>query len=315
MINNIMPLVSIIVPVFNVEAYLKQCIDSIICQSLKEIEIILVDDGSTDSSGLICDEYALIDSRIHVIHHDINKGLSCSRNDGIDISVSPYIMFVDGDDWVDSQFCELPYQTALENDADLVLFSYKRFYADGKEDLICTKIKSGPIDEAQALAFNVMIWDAAWIGFYRRELFNEIRYPVGKLYEDTGTSHRLIHTAKRLFLLDECVYHYRVGRIGSITTNPTTRDHPDRIEMRICRIKDLCNWGEYEWLAMRDALVLLERYGQRLEEYEYLSNLIKSGKDTKQYLKWQQRVMQTIFKISTVLFDVICLLTRRRIKK
>lgn len=118
-----MPKISLIVPVYNVEDYLKECLDSIINQSLKDIEIILIDDGSTDSSGLICDEYAQCDCRIKVIHKR-NEGLSCARNDGIDASSSPYLMFVDGDDYLVSKFCETPYKSALKYNADLVLFSY-----------------------------------------------------------------------------------------------------------------------------------------------------------------------------------------------
>lgn len=102
-----MPKVSVIVPVYNVEPYLRQCLDSIVSQTLKDIEIILIDDGSTDGSGEICDEYKREDHRIRVIHK-VNEGLSAARNDGIDASTAPYIMFVDGDDWVEPEFCETP---------------------------------------------------------------------------------------------------------------------------------------------------------------------------------------------------------------
>ena len=100
--------ISIIVPVYNVEPYLPKCIDSLISQTMEEIEIILVDDGSTDRSGKICDAYAEADDRIRVIHTQ-NHGLSCARNEGIDASTATYIMFVDGDDWVERRFCEIPY--------------------------------------------------------------------------------------------------------------------------------------------------------------------------------------------------------------
>lgn len=307
------PLVSIIVPVYNVEPYLRQCIDSVVCQTLKEIEIILVDDGSTDNSGTICDEYALKDERIHVIHK-ANKGLACARNDGIDNSSAPYIMFVDGDDWVDSQFCETPYLLAVENSADIVLFNYKRIFVSGKVDLIRTKIKTGLIDEEQALAFNVTIWDAAWNGFYGRKLFNEVRYPAGKLYEDTGTSHRLIHTANRIYYVNDCLYNYRTERAGSITTAPETRNHPDRIEMRINRLKDLCDWG-YHGLAARDALFLIEKYGRGLKEYEFIHDLLKCIKvRSVRYLSKKQKTMLVVFKLSPQLFDCICVLAGRRIR-
>ena len=309
------PLVSIIVPVYNVEQYLKQCIDSLLCQTLERIEIILVDDASTDNSGIICDEYELIDKRIRVIHHKENMGLSCARNDGIDKSTSPFIMFVDGDDSVESQFSEIPYHIAKDNNADLVLFSYKRLFTDGNEELIKTGLKSGHIDEAQALTFNVTIWDAAWIGLYRRELFDEVRYPVGKLYEDTGTSHRLVHVAHNIFFVNEHLYNYRVGRVGSITTDPSTKNHRDRMEMRVRRIKDLYSWGGYEGLVIKEALVLLIKYGCYIDEYEFINKLVNSVKiRDMENLGWKQRAILVVFRISPLLFDCICILTGRRIR-
>ena len=103
-----MPKVSVIVPIYKVKPFLRQCIDSIINQTLKDIEIILVDDGSVDGEAEICDEYAIHDKRIKVIHKN-NEGLSAARNDGLDQATAPYIMFVDSDDWVEPEFCELPY--------------------------------------------------------------------------------------------------------------------------------------------------------------------------------------------------------------
>ena len=119
-----MPHVSVIVPVYNVEEYLRKCIDSIVAQTLKDIEIILVDDGSTDGSGTICDEYASQDKRVRVVHK-INGGLSSARNTGIEAASAPFLMFIDSDDWVEPNFCEKPYLAAKNNNADLVLFSFR----------------------------------------------------------------------------------------------------------------------------------------------------------------------------------------------
>ncbi|MBQ3182949.1 MAG: glycosyltransferase [Clostridia bacterium] len=124
-----LPLISIIVPVYNVEAYLTKCLDSILEQSYKNIEVILVDDGSIDNSGPICDEYAVRDQRIKVIHQK-NAGLSGARNAGLEVIVGDYIMFVDSDDWISSATCETAIKNTLENDADIVFWSYIREYSD-----------------------------------------------------------------------------------------------------------------------------------------------------------------------------------------
>ena len=127
-----MPQISVVVPVYNIEKYIHKCIESLIHQSMKDIEIILVDDGSFDKTGEICDSYAKCDNRIIVIHKS-NEGLSSARNVGIEASNSDYIMFVDGDDWVEANFCELPYNYAKNKNVDLVLFAHNRVNENGKK--------------------------------------------------------------------------------------------------------------------------------------------------------------------------------------
>ena len=111
-------MVSVIVPIYNVENYVKKCLDSLAAQTLKDVEFILIDDGSTDNSGKIADQYSS-DPRFHIFHTE-NRGLSAARNYGIDQSHGEYLMFVDGDDWVAPDYCRIPYETAITNNADLV---------------------------------------------------------------------------------------------------------------------------------------------------------------------------------------------------
>ena len=226
-----MPLVSVIVPVYNVSNYLVKCLESLVEQSLKDIEIILIDDGSTDDSGMLCDIYAQNDNRIRVIHKS-NEGLSQARNDGIDFSSSPYIMFVDSDDWVDRQFCELPYKEAIENNADLVLFHFNKAI-DNTIIPKNTNSITGLISEKEAIYFNINYAPASWLGLYKKALFNDIKFPSGKLFEDVGTTHKLIHEAKRICIVNKCLYNYRVSRPGSIMTDIYSLENPDFIEMRI----------------------------------------------------------------------------------
>ncbi len=115
------PLVSVIVPVYKVEPYLERCLDSLLNQTLKEIEIIIIDDGSPDRCGQICDAYAARDDQFRVVHQE-NRGLSAARNVGIEMAQADYLMFVDSDDWVHPDYCRLPYEAAVEHGVELVIF-------------------------------------------------------------------------------------------------------------------------------------------------------------------------------------------------
>ena len=148
------PKISVIIPVYNIEPYLKWCIDSVIGQSVEDIEIVLVDDGSTDCGAKICDEYAAKECRVKVFHKP-NEGLYSARNKGIEMATAPFIMFVDGDDWVESVFCEKPYKNAIRTGADVVLFSYNNIYADVRISKTDMTDYQGLMNEKEALRFNI----------------------------------------------------------------------------------------------------------------------------------------------------------------
>ncbi len=305
------PKVSVVIPVYNVEKYLRQCLDSVIHQTLSDIEIILIDDGSTDRSGHICDEYSKRDTRVRVIHKT-NEGLSSARNVGIDESTAPFLMFIDSDDWVEPDFCEKPYKAAIKNNADLVLFSFSIIRLD--DDIIRkeTGIQEGPLSEGEAIRYNVFFAHAAWLGFYRRELFNQIRYPDGKLYEEAATSHKIIHAAQRIWLINDNLYNYRAGRPGSITSELETRNHLDLCEMLLVKATDLYNWG-YVQYALPVAITLLAKCGCSSFEGRQIVHMVRSinGSATTE-LNWRQKAMFRIVKISPIVFDVISVVTGRR---
>lgn len=301
-----MPQISIIIPVYNIDIYLRECIDSVLQQTFQDFEIILVDDGSTDSSGDICDEYEKKDSRIRTIHNKSNMGLSCARNYGIDVSRAPYIMFVDGDDWIEPEFCELPYKAAIKNNSDIVLFLFYKMNNGNREKPSTIFEENGLLTEKEAIHFLTSTWDAIWLGLYRRELFDVIRFPTGKIYEDTGTSHRLMHEARQIELVNECLYNYRVGRKGSITTNPRTRNHPDRREMHYRRFVDLSNWG-YDDEAKKEALFLAIKYGVD----ESIADALKKGNNSG--LSTRQKIMLKVFELSPRFFDIVCIAMRKRL--
>ena len=209
--------ISIILPVFNVEGYLRECIDSILCQTYTNFELIIIDDGSSDHSGQICDEYGKIDSRITVIHQH-NQGLSAARNRGIAEAKGEYIAFVDSDDMIYPHTYEKAIKAALENEADIVCFDIMRVDNAGENiGAIECPHKNELLDMENALCAlcGARIRDYAWNKLYKRELFADVGYPVGKLMEDVYTTYKVFLKAQKIYCLDEILYAYR-QRVGSI---------------------------------------------------------------------------------------------------
>ena len=217
-------MISIIIPVFNVEQYLPKCLDSVINQTCKNIEIILVDDGSKDSSGRICDKYAQQDSRIIVVHKE-NGGLSSARNAGLDIATGDYVMFVDSDDYVEPYFCEIPLKYAIENNVEIVSFGYYRVYEDGRRIEFKTsnpRIISSSEGILQLIKKTDVIHNLPCNKFFKRTLFREIRFPLGKEYEDQATTYLLFHRASGIYVSDCILYNYlyRETSISAVWNKP-----------------------------------------------------------------------------------------------
>ena len=213
--------ISVIVPVYKVEAYLERCVNSLVQQTYKNLEIILVDDGSPDNSGKICDRLAEQDSRIQVIHK-VNGGLSDARNVGIEAATGDYIAFIDSDDWYDPTMLEMLYGLAEEHNAEIAECSYRSIY-DGRvqAETSC----SGAVMEftpAQAIESN-LDWKfckpVAWNKLYRADIVGDIRYPVGKLHEDEFTTHLFYLAAKKIVYVDIAMVNYERRNVGSITAS------------------------------------------------------------------------------------------------
>ncbi len=230
-------MISVIVPVYNVEPYLRQCLDSLVEQTFTDVEIILIDDGSVDGCPQICDAYREQDDRF-VVFHTENRGLSAARNLGIDNARGEWIMFVDSDDWVEPGFCELPYRAALENRADLVIFDLTRIGFDGVDPR--RKPLAGGVVSAQYAVDNG--YYAAWNKLYLRSLFETVRYPEGRVNEDIARTHRLVYKARRIVLLEEALYNYR-NREGSITNRKDRVKLHDTYLAHLERYDDLIRYG------------------------------------------------------------------------
>ena len=213
------PLISVIVPVYNVAPYLTRCLDSIVMQTWQNLEIILVDDGSRDDSGGICDRYAARDARIRVIHKE-NGGLSSARNAGLDIAAGEYVGFVDSDDWIEPDTYTAMLELMEKYNAQLVCAG--RYDVDGgtgeKRVGLCPSREE--CVSAEALVGRIFLWDhcdsSACDKLYRRELFQGIRYPEGRVCEDVPVTYRVALRAQRTVLCDRPLYNY-YHRSGSIS--------------------------------------------------------------------------------------------------
>jgi glycosyltransferase involved in cell wall biosynthesis len=213
--------ISVIVPVYNVEKYLKRCVDSILNQIYKNLQIILVDDGSKDGSGKICDEYAKKDHRITVIHQE-NSGVSDARNAGLDISIGDYIGFIDSDDYVNERMYEELLKSSVEKQADIAICRYINF--SGERVAIIEKSDDVKIVYTANQALENLhssdgeVYMLIWNKLYRKELFNGLRYPSGKINEDEFVTYKVLSKANQIVMLQKALYYY-YKNANSITTN------------------------------------------------------------------------------------------------
>lgn len=209
--------ISVVVPVYNVMNYLKQCLDSIIQQTYTNLEIILVDDGSTDQSGSICDSYKEKDSRITVVHKK-NGGLSDARNAGLNICKGDYISFVDSDDYLSPYFYEILMGVAEKKKCDIVALKGGTSFWDGEETPILAKNKemfsayySNSHDVLERMLYQEIATGAPF-KVYKKEVFDNIRFPVGYLYEDVATTYKSFFNAKECAIVEADIYAYRKRR-------------------------------------------------------------------------------------------------------
>lgn len=217
--NKMNDLISIIIPVYNVEKYVEKCVNSALKQTYQNLEIILIDDGSTDNSGKICEKLSSNDNRIKVFHKK-NGGLSDARNYGIERATGNYIMFIDSDDWIENDTVELSLAKAIKDKADIVIFGISKDYDNGKKKVrIPTVSGIYNSEESIALLNSFKCFDvSACNKFYNIKLFGNIRFPVGKLCEDFYTIYLLFSKANKITVLNEAKYHY-FQRANSITRN------------------------------------------------------------------------------------------------
>lgn len=228
-------MVSVIVPVYNVEKYLSDCIESIIRQTYSDLEIILVDDGSTDNSGSICGYYECVDTRIKV-YHKINGGLSDARNYGIKKSHGDEIILVDSDDVIADNMIEVLYSLKVQYNAEMSVCFRKHINEEGgfiqtgeKDNEKLVIYSSNSTEESFKIYFESKGGGmVAWGKLYDKDLFNGIEYPVGRYNEDVFTTYRLIAKCSRIAITSQRLYYYRI-RNGSIMNRKFEKKHMDVI--------------------------------------------------------------------------------------
>lgn len=275
-----MPKITVIVPVYKVEPYLRRCIDSILIQTYTDFELILVDDGSPDACPEICDEYAQKDERIRVIHRE-NGGLSAARNSGLDAAKGEYIVFVDSDDWVHPEYLEYLYCAVLEHGVQLSA---------------CKFIKTGTVIESEQMQYTCNVWDGltwfkenhvngivAWGKLYHRSLFQSIRYPVGKIHEDEFTTYKLLYLAGDIAVVDCKLYYYYINENSIMNSSYSVR--------RLARLDAIAERCEFfKEIGQRDMV----SFTQKRFIYEGCNHLLKLEDlpDNQPYLKQTRKRLQ-----------------------
>ncbi len=233
-------LVSVIVPIYNIENYIGKCIESIVNQTYKNIEILLVDDGSLDDSYMVCESYAAKDNRIRIIRKQ-NGGLSDARNKGIDCASGQYIVFIDGDDYIKEDYIEKLFDTVKSNGADIAICSFC-LVDDNGQILNTAQLEELPsITDGYSVLSAVMTdygykYVVAWNKIYKRCIFSNIRFDKGKIFEDEYINFKMFWACEKVAICDQPLYCY-VQRNGSITQSKMSLKKIDmKTEMHKTRI-------------------------------------------------------------------------------
>ncbi|QKT15263.1 glycosyltransferase family 2 protein [Limosilactobacillus reuteri] len=219
--KNINPSISVIVPVFNVEAWIEKCIYSILSQSFEDYELVIVDDGSTDNSSKICKSLSLIDKRIKYFYKE-NGGLSDARNYGLKKATGEYIVFIDSDDYIDKNYLYLLFNSIKKNNSDVAVCGFK--WVDEKGNII-HNVPISNIEQQYLISGKKLLYDVfnsegyafivVWNKIYKKEIFNHLSFDVNRLYEDEFINYKLFWNVHKVSIVNQQLYYY-VQRDGSI---------------------------------------------------------------------------------------------------
>ena len=303
-----MELISIIIPVYNVERYLDRTMKSVVSQTYPSIEVILIDDGSTDCSGEICDNWSFQDHRVRVFHQE-NLGVSVCRNTGIRAASGKYIMFIDSDDYVSHRLVESLYKALSDNDSDMSICSFvkgaENDYVFEEGDEVEAEVISG-VDGITRIfdsGMSALQYAAPWGKLYKKELFEGICFPAGKIFEDIYTTHKLLYNCKNISVVNsQLIYYYqRDDSIMGARYSLRKLDYLDALEERraffeekgLLKLRDYTYDDElhsliWEYSRCRDILhnkEILEKIKQRYNDlYKWGYSSCRHKSDTKTIL-------------------------------
>ena len=296
--------ISVIVPVYNVQDYLNACIDSIVKQTYSNIEVILVDDGSTDESPKLCDQWAEKDPRIRVIHKK-NGGLSDARNVALDLCASEWITFVDSDDWIHHQALEKMLKAAQLECAKMVMASYQRVTdgeaaAEEKIEALSYEVITS-VDALKLLYTGKVHQTVAWAKLYHKSLWEPYRFPFGKKNEDEFTTYKLMYDAGKIVNAIDEIYFYRM-RPGSIMADPERKMNFEIFEA-LWERQDFFEKHQLDELAVINVNFILDRLMERaaaLKENQKTGCMADDFRKVRQYIKVitpRNRIKWMIFSI------------------
>ena len=259
-------MISVIIPVYNVENYLNRCVDSVLAQTYTELEIILVDDGSTDHSGTICDSYLSIDNRIKVYHKE-NGGLSDARNYGIAKANGQYLGFVDSDDYIHRDMYQILFHNMIEEQADVSVCSVQKVIDE--EPLIQDELVDEQVlvyNATEAMKYHIeYVGVTVWNKLYKREFISNNLFPAGRVHEDEFVFHRIMYQCRKVVVSSRKLYYY-VQRDGSIMNSVSPKTLQDAMDAYRDRLHFI---NEKQWNEVRDDVIREYMY-YLIKKYEYV---------------------------------------------
>ncbi len=312
------PIISIIVPVYNVEKYLKRCIDSILAQTFSDFELILVDDGSPDNCGAICDEYEKKDARIRVIHKE-NGGLSDARNAGLDLVYnednSEWISFIDSDDYIHPRFLEYMLKATKGQNVPMSMCFFK-IVSDLEPDFEEILYTAKTMDAMELYTDDKIghLGITAWNKIYSKEIFSGYRYPKGKVYEDAFLTHELLYKAKQVAVIEKPLYNY-FTRPGSITNSNYTKTNLQEIEAFRCQREFFKGKHKGAYIkATKYLIIKLHKYicisnsekNMRIFRKELKSEIKKVIAENKKQCDLSVYHWYSVYKSAYPIFSVLC---------
>ncbi|MGA4516237.1 glycosyltransferase family 2 protein [Solibacillus silvestris] len=288
-------LISIIVPIYNVEDFLHRCVDSILNQTYKNLEIILVNDGSPDQCGKICEEYAKLDNRVKVIHKE-NGGLSDARNAGIEVAEGQYLAFIDSDDWIHEEYIEILYELLRKTNSDIsicnfLMTSTENFQVDNSKAELYTYSNIKALEQLYNDEFYVQMV-TSWGKLYKKNLFEGLSFPVGRVHEDEFTTYKLLYKANKVVLTTAKLLYYWQREDSIMGDRFNIKNKLDQIDALNERVEffalvgldDLCN---------RTNRRLFFSYWNVFKEKDMFSEKVIKDKFYRQFISFKKQLRKS----------------------